>query len=154
MCFVSWCVEDGWIQAESCHSLVSCLHVRTCIKLLMHMCLQVSMHARPDQHPHTYTHAHSCRLPHPVEPDLCLAPVLHPPLSLLISGMAEEVLQETTATALCSDLACMSGLFPAAAWPQDATQSKKKESRGSWLPSAPGSGLCPQWLRKKSSRGV
>lgn len=110
---------------------------------------------------HTQTNTHilacatMCRLLHPAECDLCLAPVLHPPpMSLLISGMAEEVLQETTPTALCTDLACMSGLFPDAAWPQDAAQSKKKESRTltriySWI-----------WLvslvtpEKKLSRGV
>lgn len=44
-------------------------------------------------------------------------------------------------TVLCSNLGCMSGLFPAAAWPQDAAQSKKKESRGPRLPSPPGSWL-------------
>ncbi len=65
----------------------------------------IGMRALPDIHPHTSAHAHSCRLPHPAEPDLCLAPVLHPPVSVLISSTAEEVLQETTPKALCSDLA-------------------------------------------------
>lgn len=98
-----------------------------------------SMHA----HPHASTHARSGRLPHPAESDPCLAPVLHRPLSLLISCTAVEVLQETTQTALCSDLACVSGLFPAAAWPQEAAQSEKKESRGPRLLSPLGSGSCP-----------
>lgn len=44
-------------------------------------------------------------------------------------------------TVLCSNLGRMSRLFPATAWPQDAAQSKKKESRGLWLPSRPGSWL-------------
>lgn len=58
------------------------------------------MHARPDNpphaHPRTCAHAHCCGQAHPAERDLRLAPVLHLPLSLLISGTAEEVLQETT----------------------------------------------------------
>ncbi|KAK5869821.1 hypothetical protein PBY51_024509 [Eleginops maclovinus] len=51
--------------------------------------MQVSVYA-PDKHPHTSTQAHSCRLPRPAEPDLCLPPDLSAPLSRLISGTAEE----------------------------------------------------------------
>ena len=53
-------------------------------------CIQVSVHAHPDKHPHTCTQVLSCPLPHPAEPDLCLAPDPHAPLSRLISGTAEE----------------------------------------------------------------
>ena len=121
-------MEEEIIKVELCRSLVSRLHVCTCSQLLMHICMQVSVHA----HPRTCTHAHSCRLPHPLETDLCLAPVLHPPLSLLISGTAEEVLQETTPTARSATTwpACLGYFQPPPAWPQDAAQSEKKESRG------------------------
>lgn len=93
--------------------LSTCTHMFKVTHAHMH----TGKHACTPRYTPTYfhTHAHSRRLPHPAEPDLCLAPALYPPLSLLISGKAEEVLQETTPTALCSDLACMSVLFLAAA---------------------------------------
>lgn len=92
-----------------------------------------------------HTRMHSCRLP------LCLAPVLHPPPSLLLSSAAEGVLQETTPTAHCSDLACTSELFPAAACTASGCnpRARRKKARGSRLPSTPVSGSCPQWLRKR-----
>ncbi|CAB1442880.1 unnamed protein product [Pleuronectes platessa] len=88
-----------------------------------------------------------------VESDLCLAPVLHPPMSVLISSMAEEVLQDTTPTALCSNLARMSELFPAAACVASGC-SPEQEERKQRILSTPVSGSCPQWLRKMGSKGV
>lgn len=67
----------------------------------------------------------------------CTSSSPHPSsLSPLISGAAEEVFQQTTPAALCFDSGCMSGLFPVAAWTQDASQRggvvggmKKKEKK-------------------------
>lgn len=59
--------------------------------------------------------------------DLCLAPVLHLLLSLLISGVAEEVLRETTATLTWP--ACLGYFQLPPARPQDAAQRQKSESQ-------------------------
>lgn len=69
--------------------------------------------------------------PTPAEPHLCLASVRRPPLSRLISSTAEEVLQETTAPALSSYLASMSGAISSCrlhAQLQDAPQSRRKKA--------------------------
>lgn len=53
----------------------------------------------------------------------CASSPPHPSsLSPLISGTAEEVFQQTTPAALCFDSGCTSGLFPVAAWTQDASR--------------------------------
>lgn len=138
-----------------CHFLVSCLHVCTCLKLLVYICMQVSMHARPDNRPHahprTCAHAHCCGLAHPAERDLRLAPVLHLPLSLLISGTAEEVLQETTPNSALFQLglhvwAISSRRLASGRSPEQ--EKKKAEDPDSHPLLALGS--CPQWLRKKT----
>lgn len=149
MCLIQ---EYGRWKVAVCHSLVSCMPVYTCFSFCMDMCRWACRCKHTLAYTHiAHTQAHSCRRPHPAEPDPCLAPVLYPPLSLLISSAAEEVLQETTARAHCSDLACMSGAISSRRLHGFRMQSraKKKESRGSWLLSTPSaSGSCPPWLRK------
>lgn len=85
----------------------------------LHTHMQAGEHAHLDLHPHTSTHTvHTpAACPAPAQRSLICVWLLScgAPLSLLISASAEEVFQETTPTQHCSDLACMSGLFLAAA---------------------------------------
>lgn len=55
--------------------------------------------------------------------------LVHPPLSLLISSTDEEVLQETAAQALSTDLACVSGLFQACLLRSLQLQPREPEER-------------------------
>lgn len=66
---------------------------------------------------------------------LALVSGYRPELSLLISGPLEEVVggEEAKQCAVHSQPGCMSGLFPAPAWPQDAARRKKAEDPDSYL---------------------
>lgn len=127
-------------------------HVYTCSRLLMCICIPVIMHT----HPIALTHAYSfvCRTPRPAQLELCLAPVLHPSLSLLISSQPRK--SNRRQHQQCSALAwpaCLSYFQPPPALRMQARAGRKKaEGPDSYLLLS--SGLCPLWLRKKSSRGV
>lgn len=66
---------------------------------------------------------------------LALVSGYRPELSLLISGPLEEVVggEDAKQCAVHSQSGCMSGLFPATAWPQDAARRKKAEDPDSYL---------------------
>ncbi|MED6266506.1 hypothetical protein CHARACLAT_002831 [Characodon lateralis] len=74
--------------------------------------------------------------------------LLHPPLSLLISSTAEEVLLETAAQALSTDLACVSGLFPPCRLCSLGLKSRGPEVGNQKIPipiPPQGSSPCGQW---------